>query len=598
LLVAGAIITGLAGPARAGVGAVDALDADEVIAAWLTLRQWVDAFALPEPRLEAAQIPLANAAGACVIVRQAGRIVGVGVDTSGDELMVRRAAGRAMGEVLADAAVVALRDTAADLNPGRALTLELEIAARPEPLLGKTVEDLADQLEPGLDGVAMRRDDRLEMLFPAQMRAANTADRVEYLLPSLAVKLGLVPTDPQQLVERFGVSMYRFRAMDLAQAGTGDPPFITYRGDEIVPLWEVTPAALRGTARGIAAHLMGTAVPDENVARVMGAYHPVADRYEPMLAPPLDQALVAWALARYGRFELRGGFDDAAAEAMETSRRILNGLRPGASGDYDPLADPVACAAVVVAILEDPRLRAAPELDEVLSTAAARIVDVYAQKDVYAASAPPHGRALIAWAMSRQLAAGVGGLDAAFVRGAIDDAWASVPEPRAISLLPWIGWAEAEYAKAVDKPMAAVGKLQAMRRLADASQVTTQPADLVGGYALTTGNRTTATAQTLRPAALLAWMIRQPELTAEPGEATVALDRVLLTARFEMQLSVRDGSAWSYRNPGRALGGIRAATWDGTQPVAAQALGLVFALETLESIDRAAEQPKAVPGTP
>ncbi|MHC4591056.1 MAG: hypothetical protein ACYTAQ_17505, partial [Planctomycetota bacterium] len=118
------------------------------------------------------------------------------------------------------------------------------------------------------------------------------------------------------------------------------------------------------------------------------------------------------------------------------------------------------------------------------------------------------------------------------------------------------------------------------------------------GLALTGGGRPAATAQTLRPAAYLAWMVRQPDLTPPAGEAEAALDRVLSTARFVMQLSVREPSLWAYRNPGRALGGIRAAPWDCDQPVPAQALGLVFAAETLASYDAVAPRRGAPPDTP
>ena len=119
-----------------------------------------------------------------------------------------------------------------------------------------------------------------------------------------------------------------------------------------------------------------------------------------------------------------------------------------------------------------------------------------------------------------------------------------------------------------------------------------------GGFALTAGDRLTATAQTLRPAAFLAWMVRQAELTPTGDEADAALDRTLSTARFAMQLSVREPSAWAYRYPGRALGGIRAAAWNCDQPVAAQALGLVFAAETLSSYDAVAGQRSTLPDTP
>jgi hypothetical protein len=463
---------------------------------------------------------------------------------------------------------------------GRVLTVELEVAAAPVPLLGSTFTDVAGQLDPGRDGLAMRRGDRLAMLFPAQARAANTAGRVERLLPSLAAELGLAPLEPGALAERFGVSVYRFRAVHLAQPAAAAAPFITFRGDDLVLEGDVTQPSLVDLARGIAEHLMGTPGPRPEPLGVLGTYRPTSDRYDPLIAPPLEQALSAWALARYGR--LRGGAEPEARRAADAAVQVLADLAQVAPGENDPLADPVACAAIVVASLEDSTRLRPPQVDELFARARDRVRTAYTHE-------APNGQALIAWALSRLLVTGSADIDARLVRSAIDAAWASVLAPREISLLPWLGWAEADCAAATGQAPASAQRLLRIRRLADASRVGSPdrpgPADLVGGFALSRGDRLTATAQTLRPAAFLAWMVRQPHLTSRPGEAEVALDRILSTARFVMQLSVREPSAWAYRNPGRALGGIRAATWDRDQPVAAQALGLVFAAETLASLD-------------
>ena len=67
------------------------------------------------------------------------------------------------------------------------------------------------------------------------------------------------------------------------------------------------------------------------------------------------------------------------------------------------------------------------------------------------------------------------------------------------------------------------------------------------------------------------------------------MDRHLATIRFLMQLTVRETSAWSLQNPARAMGGVRAAVWDADQPVAAQALGLLTAVETLWSLEDLAQ---------
>ncbi len=186
--------------------------------------------------------------------------------------------------------------------------------------------------------------------------------------------------------------------------------------------------------------------------------------------------------------------------------------------------------------------------------------------------------------MARLLVTGRGLIDPALIRGTLDAAWTSVPEHQQISLLPWIGWAEVDYAAAVREPLAREDELQRMRELLDASRITDGPPDLAGGFALTQGDRLLASSQTVRPACFLAWAVREPALTP-PDEFAVALGRVLETCRFIVQLSVRDTALWSYRNAARARGGLRAATWDVDQPVPAQVLGLVTLVETLESIN-------------
>jgi hypothetical protein len=609
--LAGAIILALPGLALAapaqrgphGDQTPEPADTGEVISAWLTLRRWVDAFSLPGLNDATAGIPLTDAAGVCVILRQTGRVVGTGIDSSGGDLMVRRAAGRALGAVLADPAAVNLRERQAAPS-GRGLTLELEVAGPLVPLLGRSFDDLAGQLDPGRDGVAMRRGERLAMAFPAQMRATNTAGRVERVVPTLTLELGLTPATLGELTRRFDVSVYRFRTVHMAQPATGGPPFITFRGDDLVLDQDVTQPSLVDLARGIAEHLMGSDAPVEDPVGLLGTYRPTTDQYDPLIAPPLDQALAAWALARYGR--LHGDAEPVARQAVEAAGQVLADLADVAPGESDPQADTAVCAAIVIAVLEHPDLRGHTDVPELFALARSRVRAAYTPENGFArvddTAVTPNGQALIAWALSRLLATGSADLDPALVRGAIDTAWTSVPEPRQISLLPWLGWAEADYAAATGGPIANAPRLQKIRRLADASRVGSPdrpgPADLAGGLALTGGDRLSATAQTLRPAAFLAWMVRQPELTPPFDDAVADLNRTLATARFAMQLSVREASAWAYRNPGRALGGIRAAAWDCNQPVAAQALGLVFAAETMASIDAVASTPGGSPGTP
>ena len=567
-----------------------------VVAAYQTLRGWLDAFDLPGPDDPRASLPLTNAGGVCVILRQAGRVLGAGVDTTGGEHMVRRAAGRAFAKVLADPAFANLRpDLAA--APGPALLLELEVAGRPVPLLGRNFEDVARQLAPGRDGVAVRRGDQVAMLFPSQMRNSNSAGRAERLLRALSREIGLPPLTLEELSRRFDVSIYRFRTTHLAQGSPDGPPFETFRGDTLVTGAEVTPAAIAATAAGIARHLERALAPLPAPIGIMGTYRPDSDRFDPLIAPPVDQATAAWALAKFAGAP---GIESSDAQAaLATSRRILVELAEVVEGEPDPLADPVACAAIVHAGLQDPQALSLEGVQPLFGEAAARVRAAFTPEGGFAGAetgdpVSPHGRALIASAMARLLAEQLLPVDPDLVRRAIDGAWSSLPGERQVTLLPWLAWAESDYAAATGEMPGRVDHLRSMRDVLDASRVGTQavpgPPDLAGGLALSSGHGPAATAQTLRPAVFLAWMVRQPGLTA-PRESDLALGRVLQTVRFLMQLAVRPSSTWTYLNPAQALGGVRAAAWDTDQPTAAQAMGLAFAAETLISLEALSRAP-------
>ncbi len=588
-LVVAITLNTLLGPTPPVAGAGQYPDAGDVVSAYLTVRTWVDDFDPPAPA-EAA-FTLRNASGVCVILRRGGRVFGTGVDTTGDELMLRRAVGRAIGEVLGSPAVAALPPEEI-ARAGRAMTLELEVAGPLVPLLGRTFAEIAQQLEPGLDGVALRRGDRVAMLPPARMRATNTTGRIERLLPPLAVELGLNILTLPELARRFDVSLYRFRTTHLAQAAPGDPPFSTLRGDVLVTDDQVTRAAIKDLALGIAEHLAGSMAPVEEPVGLMGTYLPAADRYEPLIAPPPEQALAAWALARYSR--VRGLDEEVAARMAGCSGRILDELGRVSQGERDPLTSSVTCATIVQAFLEHGFSREGDEAPPLFLQAAATVRDAWKPTGFVDVEeglpVAPHAQALIVSAMSRLLSVDHMGFDAAVVRQAIDAAWDSVPAHRRISLMPWIGWAEADFAAATGQPIAA-GPLREMRDLLDASRLgmtaRADGADLAGGFSLDPHRPWLATSQSLRPAVLLAWMIRQPAITP-PDETQAALGRMLQTVRFVMQLAVRDSLVWSCPDPRRALGGIRTATWDWDQPVPAQALGLATATETLLSLDAVA----------
>ncbi len=576
-------------------------DAADVVQAFASLRRWTDGFALPGMSDPAAHVPLDGAHGVCIIVRRSGRVLGTGTDASGDDLMLRRAAGRAFGEVLGDP-VVANLPPAMLAAIGPRLTLELEVAGRPVPLLGRSFPEFARQLEPALDGLAIRRADDWALLFPAQMRAANTAGDVPRQVLPLAVQLGLPAVAPGDLLTRLDVSLYRFRTTHLAQAAPDKRPFSTVRGDLVVAPSEVTPRRIAATADAIAKHLLRSFSPMRVAPGLMGTYRPGTDQYEPLVAPPREQAMAAFALARYAQAPPVD--PRTARQATGAGYQILLQLQAPAGGQDNPLADLEACAAIVLACFEIRQSVPDPAIRPLLAAAADRAIDAFIADEGSAPHNPaggpgrplsPNGQALVAAALSRLALRGYrhDRLTPQLVRSAIDAAWQAVPKHQHVMLLPWLGWAELDYSEITGEPPANAARLDEIRRILDTSRIGSPsrpgPPDLSGGFVLSRAQGANPTAQTLRPAAFLATMVRFSHFTPAI-EAQSAMDRHLGTIRFLMQLTVRETSAWSFQSPARAIGGVRAAVWDADQPVAAQALGLLTAVETLWSLEALAQR--------
>jgi hypothetical protein len=122
------------------------------------------------------------------------------------------------------------------------------------------------------------------------------------------------------------------------------------------------------------------------------------------------------------------------------------------------------------------------------------------------------------------------------------------------------------------------------------SQVTANPAedvsgaaaDVAGGYALTSegADQPIPTAQGLRPAAWLAGAWCDSRLVPSDRQQD-AWQHQRQALRFTMQLAMGEMQAAMHRDPARAIGGICTSVWDSRQPLAAQALGLLFVVDSL-----------------
>jgi hypothetical protein len=590
-------------------------DPGDVTTAYLAARRWLMEFRLPGPDEPAARVPIAGASGVCVIIRGNGRVLGTG--TSGREpgdLMLRRAAGEAFGKALAHPLLAELPEALRERS-GSHMTLELEIAGSLEPLLGR-LESIDEQCEPGLDGLALRHGERVAFAYPSLLLATRRADDLRDVASSLAIELDLPGQGLDQALERGQLALYRMRTIQLAQDEPGGTPFPLFRGQVIVDGSHATPEgtarladqlaarivrALRVSTGGIAA--AGPWNPPRAGAGVslLGDYDLIADTYEPLLAPPLDQALLALALARYASAPRVHA--DVAGDSRALAIETLQGLAHIKPGTADPLEDPQTAAAVVYAACEliapapgggpgpSPATTRHHEIASIAAAAAGRVAASFRAGHGFVQTdgrlLDGHGQALLAGAAARALVMDIPCLTAEQVVQAVDQAWTSVPEQRQVALLPWIAWAERDLARAapLQRPGDRLAGLHGRLRQSRVDGADAAP-DLVGGFALARGRSSRAsarrvTAQSLRPAVSLAGALR--EMSA--AEVAAGLPGHMLTVRYLMQLTVREEGLFSVRNPHAALGGVRASTWDSRLPAAAGAMGLLLAAETLVSLE-------------
>lgn len=619
-------------PAAATSG--NELSEAQALAAFAAARAWLNDFAAPRMSDAASSVALDHASAVCVILRRNGRLMGVGVDDLGDALMLRRAVGRAMNDTLADPALQSLanairqdaregegdqRASAAAAESqldalraelGRTLTLELEIAGPRTPLVGATMDALAAKIEPGLEGVSLRRNQKWAHAFPAQLRLTNLGGESEKSLTSLAVNAGISMADLRNLGAVNDASFYVFPTIDLAQSAPDSTPVRLFRGKTLIAQTDVTRERVAALADGLTRHLLQSRWPEPPVGQTrlplgfMGDYNAATDQYSPTAAAPLEQALCAMALTRYAQSPAADAA--LAKEAALAGRQALRDLADAAPGEVVATDDLAACAAMLMVACDMPSCLGDSGIQTMMQSARKRLEssfdpdrgflaqhgEVSADGQVLSRSINPMTRAMIVSAWARMLGAKVGELpapNAETIRAALDAAWDSTAEPQRVALLPWIGWAEIEFARSQGVDLAHIEEMQRLAaaldrvRLVDDKAITGAP-DLMGGLALTSesNDQPRPTAQTLRPAAWLATIVFDGRLTPADRQSA-AWAAHLQTMRFACQLAVSELQAATTRNPTRAIGGICASVWDSRQPVAAQSLGLLTAVETIRN---------------
>lgn len=581
-------------PARASSdNAVQDLPSAEAMAmAFTRTRAWLNEFTLPGPEDSAARVALPGARAVCIIIRRPGKVVGIGTDWSGDDLMLRRAAARAFGEALSDPVIRGLAESDPS-SVGRGLLLDIEIAGAPVPVVAGTYENLAGEIRPGLDGVAIRRGNDWRFRFPTEFRMSSTADSLPFVFPGMLSELGLSAKPLNALQRESGLSVYRFRTTHFVQPGPDQSPIETFRGDLLVSPHAIDREAIAAMARGLIQHLEASLWPAEHPLGLHGTYRPLLDQYRPPIAPPGEQAMIAWALSRFAKTP---GVDATDRDrALMLAQRIMNDLAVLEEAEETPLTDQVTCAFLVLAGASLMPQAPVEEAMSMLGAAEGVLVKSFNEKDGFrplAQGAPasgsakfsPTSQAIIAFALAERLRAGATNPPASTVRMAIDKAWASVAAPDHLTLMPWIGWAEAAFADASGEAIGHREDLSTIRELLRTVQVSpaSQPEtpDLHGGFRLAGRFGPRTTSQGLRGAAWLATIAGDSRLVPDYLRRA-EVERMRAFMRFQAQLSVRPESCWTYPSPARAVGGIRNAAWEADQALPAQALGLLTCGEML-----------------
>jgi len=562
----------------------------EAMRAFQQVESWFAAWDAPErgaverglerPGPEGAEVTPAG--GACVTVRLGGAVLAreSSLDPGGDG--VARAASAAVASVEERMSVVrdaTWRERMVALAPTLELTLELA-----GPLVPLTDEELAhpsSMLSPGLHGVAVRVGESWLATFPAEMLASGAPFEIE--LSSLVARAvgdpQLGARSPADLARTESAVFYRFRTVHLAHPARGEPPVFLYRGARLVDRSSLGTRDLRDLADRYADHLMARRWRDPGRYGMVGMLLPVAGRAEPPFAPPLQQGLVAFALAEYAG----GAGPDRAERARSFALSLLADLAVVEPGEADPLRDAGAVAMLWAAAHRlDARAHGGAEVRAFVDALDAAMVEL----DGAALGTPPSARdAVVIWA--RAIRAGAGLADGQAVERDLRAVYAATDPASMVSLLPWLGWAEMALHPWGEIPAAQA--LWGVRDLVWEHQLTDRDAtadslDLVGGVVFTRSENPLPTWHTVRVLPFMASMLADGRLT-ETERVLPELSRLLASLRFVRQLTADEAVCHLYADRERAAFGVRSAPWDQRMPPEATALALLTLTEAFRALE-------------
>ena len=591
------------------------------IDAWLHIRPWIDDLYVPTAeRITSDEALGPEVEGVSVILRFGGRILGVGDARDRGPDTLRQATAAAVRDALDSKRV---QDLPLDMieSIGRSTTIELELQHPPVPLLGGTFEDITGIIRPGIDGLAVRRADAWSIAFPGRMQAFGLAERPDRVLIRLLRELGLPPKTPEELRRIDDVEFYRFEVTVLTQQTAEGMPFESVRGAAVIaPSMELETQAseiAKGAADNLVARLASDPLKEVgeipggkrlDALGIFGDYDTMADAYDPLVAPPADQALVAWALGRYTN-EVPGLSDEEQAEFRRIGRLIVNRLAVVDDVEDDPLSDDRCIALIVLADLALRNGQGAPPTNTPLVEKARNrlLEEVAGSKDIPDGEQSQAGTlALTALAVCRLASVHPDVVSTEEAHALLEAAWRTPNVNTLVGALHFLILAD----RHLDPNPSASSQQDAAHHLIEASianQIGHSDSlaapippvtDLGGGFVLSGSPRPTAGASSLRLALALAAAARTDWFPA--ADRREAWEEALrLALRFARQLQFDENQLHRAPSPVRALGGIRKTPWSTKTRTSDTALALLLATEILgmESKQAAPEPAESGPRT-
>jgi len=301
-----------------------------------------------------------------------------------------------------------------------------------------------------------------------------------------------------------------------------------------------------------------------------GEYQPALGSLTQQVCSPLEQGMSAFAMAQFSQMNFSEKDRLAARAFVETT---LHSLQQVVGEEKDPLQNPAAAAACLLACQTMNHCVVSwgnPECGEWQKKLKATVLAQFQldpRTDVQT-------WALCAAALAQDLPEEV-------AKG-LQSVWNIRPVGALLSASPWLLLAQRRLENAPDLS-SAINAWKLLEIMLMENQLTRKldpdlAADLEGGWPILTNGVTGATAQSSRPTLALALSMNS-KIVGVSNSHDVNMESLKLALRFLKQLQVDQASCYAFRDAGKALGGIRAAPWDSSQPLGANATTLLAILE-------------------